>query len=238
MSRRKPSPTLRRPWPRPVWPAIELACLLALLPACGDAVGNPITRAPLTMSDAAVVVAPPHDASLGDAGPDDSADPHDVPNSGHCAQVVKWSRQAADDEEALMRVINGWRATNPACGGGSSSGGHQPWSSPPPPLEVSPELRCSARLHSQDMAVRGYFTVDDPGGKDPGQRMTDAGFAHGPDDFSELIGQFARIDASNVLNTILQKVPRACTTLADRSLTALGVGRYGQYLTIDLAGPP
>ena len=44
---------------------------------------------------------------------------------------------------------------------------------------LPPELRCSARLHSFDMAVGGYFDTRGSDDSTPGERMSMAGFAHG-----------------------------------------------------------
>jgi uncharacterized protein YkwD len=47
---------------------------------------------------------------------------------------------------------------------------------PMAPLELNAVLVCTARLHSRDMGDQGYFEHEGLDGREPFQRMTDAGY--------------------------------------------------------------
>jgi uncharacterized protein YkwD len=100
-------------------------------------------------------------------------------------------------------------------------------------LQLAPELRCSARLHTQDMLQRHFVSQVNPDGQDPGQRMTAAGFSHGP--FAEAIVAHAT-DAAHVLSSLLAD-DRVCRSLSTMQLTAIGVGHDEDLWTLDFAGP-
>jgi hypothetical protein len=78
-------------------------------------------------------------------------------------------------EQLFLEQLNDARA-NPAAYG-ASIGVDLSGVAPSQPLAFSPQLIQSARLHSQDMNAQGYFAHTSPQGSDPGQRMTQAGFA-------------------------------------------------------------
>ncbi|WP_229356629.1 CAP domain-containing protein [Streptomyces sp. UNOB3_S3] len=44
------------------------------------------------------------------------------------------------------------------------------------PLRISPQLTAAAQKHSDDMAERHFFGHTDPGGADPGARISAAGY--------------------------------------------------------------
>jgi uncharacterized protein YkwD len=71
--------------------------------------------------------------------------------------------------EALVNRVNQVRAAGADCG----SFGHMAKAAP---LRASAALSCSARLHSEDMALRGYFSHRNPDGQEPQARARAAGF--------------------------------------------------------------
>jgi hypothetical protein len=78
-------------------------------------------------------------------------------------------------EQLFLEELNDARA-NPAAYG-ASIGVDLSAVAPSQPLAFSTQLIEAARLHSQDMNNRGYFSHYTPENIDPGQRMTAAGFA-------------------------------------------------------------
>jgi uncharacterized protein YkwD len=78
-------------------------------------------------------------------------------------------------EQLFLEQLNDARA-NPAAYG-ASIGVDLSNVAPSQPLAFDPQLIQAARMHSQDMSNRGYFSHNTPEGVDPGRRMSDAGFA-------------------------------------------------------------
>jgi uncharacterized protein YkwD len=93
--------------------------------------------------------------------------------------AATWPEDLRDDEQRMAQAISQWRAGFARCGNRMAER--------LPVLDFPAELRCSARLHSFDMVVRGYFDQRDPDGTGPGQRMSLAGFPH--TDSAESIAQ-------------------------------------------------
>jgi len=108
-------------------------------------------------------------AASGCAVPDDDGDTGGDP-SAYCASVATWPDEATSEEGEVLDLVNAARATGGTCGGQSYA--------PSPPLAVSTELRCAARVHTQDMAARGYFDHDNPEGESPFDRMERAGYVY------------------------------------------------------------
>jgi uncharacterized protein YkwD len=93
----------------------------------------------------------------------------EVPAGEHCAAVAAWDPAwTAFEDEVLMRT-NEWRAKGADCGSMGAFGAA-------PPLTMNAMLRCSSRLHSQDMGVQDYFDHTNLAGEDPFDRMADAGY--------------------------------------------------------------
>ena len=77
-------------------------------------------------------------------------------------------------EQLFLEELNDARA-NPAAYG-ASIGLDLSTVAPSQPLAFNPQLIQAARLHSQDMNARGYFSHVTPEGLDPGARISQAGF--------------------------------------------------------------
>jgi uncharacterized protein YkwD len=93
----------------------------------------------------------------------------DVPASAICQPVSMWPAASAMFELEVLKLVNENRAKGWNC----DTEGQFPAAGP---LTMEPTLRCSARLHSKDMADMMYFSHDAPDGQDPGARMTEAGY--------------------------------------------------------------
>jgi uncharacterized protein YkwD len=93
----------------------------------------------------------------------------DVPEGAVCEPVAMWSAEWSMFEQEVLRLVNENRAKGWNC----DAEGMFPAAGP---LTMNANLRCSARLHSKDMADRMYFAHDNPDGENPGQRMMEAGY--------------------------------------------------------------
>jgi uncharacterized protein YkwD len=110
---------------------------------------------------------------------------------------------------------------------------------PRPPLRSAPELQCSARLHSVDMAVNRLWPDDGQGrdptigsdGSEPSERMEAAGFPHGASGESLVRGEFSAMEAFDDLTMH----SNGCWGLSQLAFTHIGVGRHEGYWTVDFA---
>ena len=111
----------------------------------------------------------------GMASGDESPDPSGggdgtVPANDYCAGVSSWDATATEFEEDVLVLVNEARAAGADCGGQVFG--------PAGPLTMNPALRCAARVHSEDMAVRNFFDHVNPDGDDPFVRMGYAGYTY------------------------------------------------------------
>jgi len=83
------------------------------------------------------------------SGGTSSVDP-DVPNTAACAAASGWPSAQASAEQQLLVLVNQYRASGATCGGVSKPAVGA--------LTMESHLRCAARLHSQDMGERDYFS--------------------------------------------------------------------------------
>ncbi len=116
----------------------------------------------LLILGASLVVAP---ACGGDGG---GGDDDDVPALGYCDPAADWSPSASALEAEILSIVNQHRAAGATCGGQAMPA--------VAPLTAHPALRCAARVHTRDMADRGYFSHDNPEGQAPWDRMELAGY--------------------------------------------------------------
>jgi hypothetical protein len=87
--------------------------------------------------------------------------------------------QPTAQEQLFLELLNNARA-NPAAYG-ASIGVNLSYIPPAPPLTMDPTLVEAARLHSQDMSARNYFSHYTPEGLGPYDRMVAAGYQPGGD---------------------------------------------------------
>lgn len=95
--------------------------------------------------------------------------PTDVPDGPACADVADWSPAWAQLELDVLAIVNQVRSQGANCGSKGAFG-------PAGPLTMHPALRCAARKHSVDMAVRNFFDHINPDGETPWDRMGKAGY--------------------------------------------------------------
>jgi uncharacterized protein YkwD len=117
--------------------------------------------------------AAPDDGDVGDPADDmDDQQPQagEVPDNAYCTSVADWSDEWSAFEEDVLRLVNERRAVGASCG---SQGSFQATSA----LSMNAALRCAARVHSADMAARQYFDHTNPEGENPGDRLSQAGYA-------------------------------------------------------------
>jgi uncharacterized protein YkwD len=92
-----------------------------------------------------------------------------VPDGEACADAAEWDPAWTEFEDEVLRLTNEARAVGHNCDSEGNFGATDP-------LTMSPILRCSSRLHSMDMGEQGYFDHTAPDGRDPFERMADAGY--------------------------------------------------------------
>ncbi len=88
-------------------------------------------------------------------------------------QLLSGVPPTAVEQLLLERLIDA--RANPAAYG-ASIGLDLSGVAPSQPLAFNPQMIQAARGHSQDMSARAYFDHDSPDGRDPGRRLSDAGF--------------------------------------------------------------
>jgi hypothetical protein len=198
--------------------AAALFALLALgLAGCGDGVGEPIRK----------------DASLGGATPD----------KDYCRSVQEWDASAARDEQDVATFLNSLRSWGVDCSlwnegtlpGATRSGGMWPGTAQEgtalTPLAMSPELRCSARLHSRDMAERQTVFEISPEGETPELRMRKAGYPLSA-------GAEVALEVPVISIQLSLFSAEYCAKVMDPDWVAVGVGKFQDYWTVDLAAKP
>ncbi len=187
-----------------------LACLFANA-ACGDGIGRPIRQAVVNEGAA---------GADGGAGMGFEAVPE------VCAEVLEtWDPKAADAEEELFVMINELRTGGPRlfCDGLEYG--------PDPELTLAAPLRCSARLHSIDMATHKFARIEGSDGRSPRERMAAAGFRRGRAEASIVVGE---VEAGLVLDRLLDR-GEDCSYIRTRGLTHIGIGFFEGRWTIDYA---
>lgn len=179
---------------------------------CSDGIGEPIRTGP---------------GSLDGTG--------SATGGGYCATIDDWSQGDAADENSLFAGLAALRlvGTNSNCSGPALSAPLPALTTPLPPVTSTSELRCSARRHSRDMTERAYFAKVTPEGEGPEIRMQLAGYASGA--AAEIIVH-DQPDPNLVLEALLRNGGADCESLFDPRLVAVGVGKSGNFWTVDLAG--
>jgi len=184
-------------------------------------------------SDAATA----NDAGTGvDSGPgpvDDS-----VPAGAHCDPVRNWPAENSAFEQEVLRLTNIARTMARYCGPVTGS------FKPAAPLTISPQLRCSARLHSKYMLDNNEFAHTQAKTQlTPAQRMTAAGYKWSYASENIAAGQPT---PKSVVDGWLASDGH-CGNIMSPSAVHLGVGiavkrpgstaTYGQYWTQNFGSP-
>jgi hypothetical protein len=166
---------------------------LTLVLGCGDGIGRP-----LLIDDAATPGAAGAEGSdAPDASPPNSgglpfgggvSPEADVPSSEYCDAAADWPQASRSAEQFLLDALNTARAIGALCAAAPDSEA--------PPLVMQPALRCAARLHARDMALRNYVSHENPEGEGPEVRIARAGHTFGV--VGEAIAEGALVPLGNV----------------------------------------
>ncbi len=142
-------------------------------------------------------------------------DQDEVPATAYCAPASNWDPGWTAWEEEVLQLVNERRAAGANCGSEGTFG-------PAEPLTMSPELRCSARLHSKDMAENNYFDHTSLDGRDPFDRMADAGYSGGSGGENIASGQMSPQD---VMSGWMGSDGH-CANIMRANYTEIGIGYY------------
>lgn len=148
--------------------------------------------------------------------PDGQPDTPDVPQEP----------SGADWREEMLTQINATRAVGRNCGA--------EFYPAVPPVTLNETLNLAAQWHSEDMASQNYFSHTGLDGRDPGQRISDAGYNW------RTYGENIAAGYDTVTETMTQWInsPGHCANLMNPSFQEVGLGmiemsgnRYGIYWT-------
>jgi uncharacterized protein YkwD len=134
----------------------------------------------------------------------------------HCDAQADWDPAWAQYETDVLGIVNARRAEGATCGAEVFT--------PTGPMVAEAQLRCAARLHSQDMFERMFFDHTNLDGESPWDRVdkTDYdGFASG-----ENIAQ-GYPDPTAVMDGWMNS-PGHCSNIMNPDNTEIGVGYYGE----------
>lgn len=152
-----------------------------------------------------------------------------IPGESYCEDTFNWPIAYTALEFQILDLVNQRRAEGATCG----DAGYFP---PAGPLQMDSSLRCSARMHSMDMATRNYFSHNtiQPEGYTPRQRMELAGYTNNG------WGENIAAGNSTAAQTMQQWMnsPGHCSGIMNSNYTLIGVGyypgmgaQYGHYWT-------
>jgi uncharacterized protein YkwD len=148
-----------------------------------------------------------------------------------CRVLEDWPEEFASAEVGLLDFLNSKRALGVVCAG-DTTGVYVP------PLAMKPPLRCAARLHSRDMAERNFFDHMNPDGVGPEDRMRRTGYT-----FRFATETIARDEQSESMapyqafERLLAEGGYDCANLVDPAFNSVGIGRFDDLWTVDLAVP-
>jgi uncharacterized protein YkwD len=163
---------------------------------------------------------------------DGSAGGDDVPPGEYCAGVAEWADESRAGEQLFLELLNAAREYGYSCTAGAAGVAVAP-------VIMKPELRCAARLHSQDMAERGYFGHVNPNNVGPEDRIRSAGYTN----FRTAGESITRGQAPDgglpfqALEALLSTGGSECQNLVDGGFDSVGIGNFGDLWTLDFAGP-
>jgi uncharacterized protein YkwD len=155
---------------------------------------------------------------------------HPVPDGDLCRPVADWDPAADADERQLLMLVNVARSYGIACDGGVAAVAE--------PLRMLPELRCAARLHSRDMSEGNFCSHVNLKGMGPEDRIRATGLPFGVASESILCGgdQSVRLTPMEVSTRLVEVGGSDCKNLVDPRFSAVGIGRFEDFWTLDFAG--
>ncbi len=137
-----------------------------------------------------------------------------VGSGGYCDPVSSWDASMTEFEEDVLLIVNEARQAGASCGGQSFGAAD--------PLTMNPALRCAARVHSKDMADRGFFDHKNPDGQDPFVRMELAGYTYVTAGENIAAGQMS---PAEVMQSWMDS-PGHCSNIMNPNFTEIGVGTF------------
>lgn len=141
---------------------------------------------------------------------------------GYCDTVTDWDPNDVSVEQRVIDLVNHARSLGGDCAGQSFP--------PSGPLSAESALTCAARVHSVDMATRGFFDHVNPDGEDPFVRMERAGYTYRTAAENIAAGQPS---ADEVVGGWLAS-PGHCRNILNPDFVHIGVG----YVATDAAEYP
>lgn len=135
-----------------------------------------------------------------------------------------WPDEATDEEAEVLRLINIERQKGATCRGTPMA--------PVGPVQMDDRLVRAARLHSQDMKTRDYFSHQSPEGEGPRERMDAQGFRG--NGWAENIAMGQR-DAAAAVHAWMTSNAGHCENIMNGSWNVVGVGYAAPYWTLKLA---
>ena len=152
--------------------------------------------------------------------------------SVECATGGAWPQDWKDKEEQMLMEVNLRRIEGAMCA--------DDYYPPVPELEMNPELRLSARLHTLDMGAQDYFEHDSLDGRTPHERMVAAGFTGDYPTGENISGGYATAAAAveGLMNS-----PGHCRNIMDPDFAVVGMGysytegsSFGNYWAQNFGG--
>lgn len=157
---------------------------------------------------------------LGDGGEDEDGLPADddgTEYNAHCDAQADWNEDWAAYEAEVVQLVNSYRAAGADCGSAGTFAAAGP-------VVAESQLRCAARLHSQDMAVRGFFDHTNLDGLSPWDRVDLTSYTGNAS--GENIAQ-GYPDPTAVMEGWMSSDGH-CANIMNAGNTELGVGYYGE----------
>lgn len=165
------------------------------------------------------------DTDVADGGGDPLDDANTTGNA-YCEQVETWDASWAQFEQEVIDLVNERRSQGAVCGDVTFG--------PAGPLTLNTALRCAARNHVEDMALRDFFAHTNPDGDGPGQRIGFAGYDS--QGWGENIAMGFPSPQSVIVGWMTS--PGHCANIMKPSFTEIGVGYYSGNRWVQVFGTP
>jgi uncharacterized protein YkwD len=141
--------------------------------------------------------------------------------NAYCEITQGWDPGWSALETDVLDLVNQYRAQGANCGS-------QGQKAPAPPLSMQANLRCAARVHSEDMDARSFFDHVNPSGEEPWDRFDRAGYTGW-----NAAGENIAAGSPDAAGTMAQWMGSDghCANIMNPDFTEIGVGYYpgGQY---------
>jgi len=144
----------------------------------------------------------------------------------NCDDAADWDDTSMQFEEEVLALVNEHRAAGAVCGGTAYEATHA--------LTMYADLRCAARRHSRDMALRDFFDHTNPDGDGPGERIAETGYS--PSTWGENIawGQ----PTPEAVVAAWMNSPGHCTNIMRPAFTEIGIGHHIEGLWTQVFASP